>query len=169
MPVTCHKCGAEIQEDVTRLLKPGKIDNNDLFQKLFYAGLTHDEIADVFGVSRVAVTNKVKRDGLTKLQLDAQAYEARLSEELMDKIQLIMNQITADKINKASLNQLGTLMGILYDKRTQHERRGTPEISYVGVVHKLAPEDRDMLEGLMKKQTQKLLDQSRKQVQDDTN
>jgi transposase len=157
----CHVCDTEIDD---RLTKPGKLNDDDLFVKLFHGGLTHDEIASVYGVSRVAVTNRVKKLGLTKLSLDAQEYEARLSEELMDKIQIIMKQITADKIHKASLAQLGTLLGILYDKRSLHERRGTAEVSYVGHVHKFDKDQLDQLKQIMHTQTQKRIKESQDEV-----
>lgn len=142
--------------------KPGKIDNEALFTKLFYGEpLTHNEIADIFGVSRVAVTNKVNKLGLQRKLKDAQEYEQGLSEELMYKIQLIMNQISADKIQSASLSQLGVLLGILYDKRSQHDKRGVPEISYTGVVHSFDPKSLEQLKEIMQVETQKRLEHSR--------
>ena len=85
-----------------------------------------------------------------------------MGDDLMNKIQVIMNQITADKISKASLSQLGTLLGILYDKRQLHEKRGTPEISYVGVVHKFQDSSLEQLKEVMQVETAKRIEESRK-------
>ena len=157
--------GPEIVEALPSQLKDGNLKNESLFVKLFHGEpLTHDDIASIFGVSRVAVTNKVKKMGLQRVTATPEEYEAALSAELMNKIQLVMQQITADKINQASLSQLGVLLGILYDKRTQHEKRGLPEISYVGVVHKFDPKSLDQLKEIMGKETAKRLEESRKQT-----
>jgi predicted DNA-binding protein YlxM (UPF0122 family) len=148
--------------DEKRLRKDGNLKNEDLMTKLYYGTpLTHDEIADIFGVSRVAVTNKVKRLGLERKYETPKEYEAKMGDDLMNKIQVIMNQITADKISKASLSQLGTLLGILYDKRQLHEKRGTPEVSYVGVVHKFDPKSLESLKEVMQVETQKRLEESK--------
>ena len=145
-------------------LKPGNLANEELFVKLFHGEpLTHDEIADIFGVSRVAVTKKVAKMGLQRANKSPEEYEAALSNELMHKIQLIMQQISADKINKASLSQLGVLLGILYDKRNQHEKRGLPEISYVGVIHKFDPENLAQIKQIMTTETAKRLEEQRVQ------
>ena len=64
-------------------------------------------------------------------------------------------------ISKASLSQLGTLLGILYDKRQLHEKRGTPEISLVGMVHTFDPKSIDQLREVMGVETQKKLEESR--------
>lgn len=142
--------------------KDGNLKNEDLLVKLFYGEpLTHDEIADIFGVSRVAVTNKVNKLGLQRVAKSPEEYEADLSNELMLKIQLIMNQISADKINKASLSQLGTLLGILYDKRTLHDRKGTPEISYIGVIHKFDQSNLDQIRAIMQQETAKRIEEQR--------
>lgn len=144
-------------------LKPGKIDNESLFVKLFHGEpLTHDEIADIFGVSRVAVTNKVKKLELQRANKSPEEFEAALSGELMKKIQLVMNQLSADKINQASLSQLGVLLGILYDKRAQHEKRGLPEISYVGVVHAFDPKNLEQIRSVIAEETAKRLEESRR-------
>jgi predicted DNA-binding protein YlxM (UPF0122 family) len=149
-------------KDEKQLRKAGNLKDDQLFTKLYYGTpLTHDEIADIFGVSRVAVTNKVKKKGLERKYDTPKEYEAKMGDDLMNKIQVIMNQITADKISKASLSQLGTLLGILYDKRQLHEKRGTPEISYVGVVHKFDPKSLEQLKDVMKVETQKRIEESR--------
>ena len=158
-----------MSDDVTKIgkmeqksYKDGKLKNEELLTKLFYGTpLTHDEIADIFGVSRVAVTNKVRKLGLERKMETPAEYEQKMGDELMNKIQVIMGQITADKISKASLSQLGTLLGILYDKKQLHEKRGTPEISYVGVVHKFEPQSLEELRAVMGRETQKRLEESR--------
>jgi len=142
--------------------KDGNLKDEALMTKCYYGTpLTHDELATIFGVSRVAVTNKVKKLGLERKYETPAEYEAKMGDDLMNKIQVIMNQITADKISKASLSQLGTLLGILYDKRQLHEKRGTPEISYVGVVHKFDPKSLEQLKDVMKVETQKRIEESR--------
>lgn len=152
-----------MSDEVTQnQLKPGKLNNDKLLSKLFYGTpLTHDEIADIFGVSRVAVTNRVNKLGLLRKMKSTAEFEASLSDELMDKIQVVMNQLSADKIQQASLSQLGVLLGILYDKRSQHEKRGLPEVSYVGVVHKFDPDSIKQLKDVISTETQKRLEESR--------
>ena len=139
-----------------KLIRPGKIDNDDLFLKLFHGvPCTYDDIAGIFGVTPSSVSQKVKRMKLTRELKKPQEFEAELENNILNIMQMSIRNMTADKMDKASLNQLATLFGIFTDKLKQVRSQGMPEVSYVGVVHKFDPKSLAQLKEIMAQETQR--------------
>jgi hypothetical protein len=166
---TEHQPKKEKKELDPRLLKPGKIDNEGLLIKLFHAGLTHDEIADIFGVSRVAVTNRVKKLALAKADISPAEFEKAMPLEFMKVIQFIMSTYTADDLKRASLQQRNVILGTLFDKWEKLTSKGVPDTLLIGIkhIHDLGPGMIDALATAKEERNAKRIENRRKEVNDD--
>lgn len=84
--------------------------------------LTHQEIADEMGVSRVGVTRALQRIPPELLSgRTVEEYRQNRAKMFAGIQRMILQNITPDKLKNASLAQLGTLFGIFYDKeRLEH-------------------------------------------------
>lgn len=77
-------------------------------------GLTHAQAAEVLGISRSAVTARLRRIGYTPERV--RLYKTHRADILAWLQSQIVQHITPDKLKAASISQLGILLGILYDK-----------------------------------------------------
>jgi len=145
-------------------LKPGRIDDKHLFIKLFQGGLTHDEISKVFGVNRVSVTNMVARLGLNREKRDPQAFKAVMEDEMLIRMERILENLTPDKMTKATLSQLVMAFGVLFDKVRLHRGESTANVA-VANVHKMDPKALDSIRKIIQEQTREKLESARKQYQ----
>jgi len=139
--------------DLTRLMKPGKIDDKGMFSRLYAAGLTHDEIAGFFGVSRESVTKMASRMDLVRETANPLLFQERMQEEMLIRMEAILKYMTPDKMNKASLSQLVLAFGILMDKVRLTRGESTQNIAAVNV-HKLDSKDIDKIRDIIQKHTQ---------------
>ena len=135
-----------------RILRPGCIDNKNMFARLFGAGFTHEEIAAHFGVSRIAVTKMVKRMGLERKLVDPLEFQNRLQDEILIRMENIMRSITPDKMNNASLSQLIMAFGILYDKMRLGRGESTSNVASLNI-HKIDPGDLTKIKEVIRKHT----------------
>jgi len=95
---------------------------------------THTEIAQQMGVSRPAVTKALAKLPPSLLASnDVKTYRRHRADIFADFQRLILTYITPDKLKGASINQLGTLFGIVYDKEKLERGQAT---QHVAVMHK---------------------------------
>ena len=134
------------------LLKPGTINDKTRFVRLFEAGFTHDEIADIFGVSRVAVTNMVTRMDLIREAANPSLFQEKMQEEILIRMEAILKYMTPEKMNKASLSQLIMAFGVLYDKMRLQRGESTSNVASLSV-HKIDVQDLDKIKDIIKKHT----------------
>lgn len=115
--------------------KEGRV-NKPLLKRLFDANFTHQEIADLMGVGRVTITNMVNKLGLKREQLSPDEFRRQMSSKMLDKMNQLLSEMDANKIDKASLSQLIVAFGTLFDKVRLHEGQSTENVA-VGHIHKL--------------------------------
>jgi hypothetical protein len=139
--------------DMSRMLKPGKIDDKGMFTRLYAAGLTHDEIASFFGVSRESVTKMASRMDLVRETANPLLFQERMQEEMLIRMEAILKYMTPDKMNKASLSQLVLAFGILMDKVRLTRGESTQNIAAINV-HKLDGKDIEKIRDIIQKHTQ---------------
>lgn len=136
------------------LIKPGKINDKDRFKRLFAAGLTHEEIADFFGVSRVAVTYMVKRLQLENPKYTPEEFKARMEHEMLERMQKVLGSMSHDKIERASLSQLIMTFGILFDKVRLNRGESTQNVASLNL-HKIDPKALESIKQIIAIQTEK--------------
>lgn len=143
------------------LLKPGKIDDKTKLKRLHMAGLNHDEIAEFFGVSRVAVTKMVGKMGLDCPKYTPEEFKARMEHEMLERMNKLLGSMTPDKIASASLSQLIMAFGILYDKVRLQRGESTQNVAALNV-HKLDPKALEAIKAVIDMETNKKLAEARK-------
>lgn len=143
------------------LLKPGKIDDKTKLKRLHMAGLNHDEIAEFFGVSRVAVTKMVGKMGLEAPKYTPEEFKGRMEHEMLDRMNKLLGSMSADKIASASLSQLIMAFGILYDKVRLQRGESTQNVAALNV-HKLDPKALEAIKAVIDMETTKKLVEARK-------
>jgi hypothetical protein len=136
------------------LIKPGKINDKDRFKRLFAAGLTHEEIADFFGVSRVAVTYMAKRLKLENPKYTPEEFKARMEHEMLERMQKVLGSMSHDKIERASLSQLIMTFGILFDKVRLNRGESTQNVASLNL-HKIDPKALESIKQIIAIQTEK--------------
>jgi len=123
--------------------------------------LSHQEIADNMGCSRVAVTRALQRVPEWVLKdRDVEVYKRDRADILAAAQQTILQHITPDKLKIASLQQLGTLFGIFYDKERLDRGHATANIAVISE-HKLDEETRKLIYKAIETRTQALLNKSK--------
>jgi transposase len=148
------------------LLKPGCINDKNLLVRLFSAGFTHEEIAQIFGVSRPNVTKMIARMDLVRETADPVLFQERMHEEILVRMEALLKYITPEKMNKASLSQLIMAFGTLYDKMRLHRGESTANVASLNV-HKIDVKDLDKIRDIIKKHTDTKLKEARKGYEDD--
>jgi transposase len=148
-----------------KLIKPGKINDKELFVRLYSAGLTHDEIASFFGVSREAVTRMAGRMDLVRESANPALFQEKMQEEMLIRMEAMLNYMSPEKMSKASLSQLIMAFGILYDKVRLQRGESTQNVAAVNI-HKLEPETLNIFRDLIAKRTQDKLKTVRKQYEE---
>ena len=143
------------------LMKPGKIDDKGMFTRLYIAGLTHEEIASYFGVSREAVSKMVARMDLVRETTNPSLFQQRMEEEILIRMESIMRYMTPDKMTKASLSQLVMALGILYDKLRLQRGESTHNVANLNI-HAFGEEDLSKIRDIIQKRTQDKLKKTKK-------
>jgi predicted DNA-binding protein YlxM (UPF0122 family) len=143
--------------DISRLMKPGRIHDKGMLSRLFMAGLTHDEIADYFGVSREAVTKMISRMNLDRDATNPAIFQEQLQNEMLIRMEAILKYMTPEKMNKASLAQLIMAFGTLFDKVRLTRGESTQNVAAINI-HKLDSADLEKIRDVIKKHTQAKLE-----------
>ena len=143
--------------DMDRLVELAK------FQKDDGTYMSHQEIADNMGCARPTVTRALQRIPPWIIGVkDLDAYKRKRADVFAQAQQLILDYITPDKLKGASLQQLGTLFGIFYDKERLELGKATSHVAEVSV-RMLDSETKKLIEQAIQNRTKVLLDQSKKQ------
>jgi hypothetical protein len=163
MPLVLRK-----QEQIARvcelapehLIKPGKINDKSKLKRLFMAGLTHEEIAEFFGVHRTAVTLAVKKLQLENPKYTPEQFKARMEHEMLDRMQKVLGLMTTDKIERASLSQLIMTFGILFDKVRLNRGESTQNVASLNL-HKIDTKALESIKQIIALQTEKKMKETK--------
>lgn len=148
-----------------QLIKPGKIDDKSKFKRLFMAGLTHDEIAEFFGVGRTAVTYMVRRLKLEPARYSPEEFKARMEHEMLARMQKLLGFMTTDKIEKASLSQLIMTFGILFDKVRLQRGESTQNVASLNL-HKIDSKALESIKQIIALQTEKKIKETKQKYEE---
>jgi hypothetical protein len=145
--------------DMDRLVELARETNDD---GTFYS---HQEIADKMACSRVAVTRALQRIPPWVLKdRDVSTFKRDRADLFAMAQQLILQHITADKLKAASLQQLGTLFGIMYDKERLERGQATQHVAEISEL-KLDKDTMDLLKQAIQSRTKAILGKVNKQNQ----
>jgi len=145
-----------------------KIDESELIRlaqerKADGRQLTHAEIAEELNVSRPAVTKALAKIPPSVLgSRDVQEFRANRPQIFAEVQRAIIRHITPEKLKKASLNQLGTLFGIFYDKERLEMGQATAHIEALNV-HMIDPKALKAIKDAIKISTTKKLETAREE------
>jgi len=114
--------------------------------------------AEELGVSRSAIVQRKEALPKGALIQDIAEFKAKRADLFADLQLKAMGQITADKLSKASIQQLSTFIGTMYDKERLENNQSTENVAHK-VQQGLSKEDRAYFKELMDKRTQSLIDQ----------
>jgi len=152
----CSECGRPL----------GRIDD-DLLIKLFTGDLTHDDISQIFGVSRVAVTKRVKKLALEKSDMTLEEFKSGKLDHLYRLAMHAYKSMTPSEIEKASLNQKVVLFGTIFDKIDKVENRGEVDsLKLIGVkhIHELGPGFQEAISGAIEQRNARRMEDARKRI-----
>jgi hypothetical protein len=148
-----------------QLIKPGRIDDKSKFKRLFMAGLTHEEIAEFFGVGRLSVTAMAKRMQLEAPKYTPEEFKARMESEMLARMQKVLGFMTTDKIERASLSQLIMTFGILFDKVRLNRGESTQNVASLNL-HKVDPKALESIKQIIALQTEKKMKETKQKYED---
>ena len=134
-----------------------KFDDQELIAALTLHKGNVTYAAEELGVTRAAVIKRKKTipDGvLAETVTEFRTQRADIFARLQ---QVLLQHITPAKLKGASLAQIGTLLGIMYDKERLEKNLSTENIAH-NHYEQLDQVDRKMLQELVKKRTKKKLD-----------
>ena len=143
------------------LVRQGTINDIVKFKRLFQLGLTHEEIAEFFGVSREVVTIRVKKLGLERIKYTPTEFKHNMETELLGRMQKILNSMSDDKVERASLSQLIMAFGIMFDKMRLMRGESTQNVAALNV-HALDPTALESIREIIGQQTAKKLAAAKK-------
>lgn len=86
--------------------------------------------AEALGVSRTAIIKRKRELPEGALDPDIESFRAKRANILASIQRMLLMQLTPKKIGRASLNQIGTLFGILYDKERLEKNLATEYIAH---------------------------------------
>lgn len=119
--------------------KRRKIDQQELIalataRKGDGSPFTQEEIARHLGVTRPAVTKALKQIPPSVLNShDVNTFRNNRADIFAEFQRLILTYITPEKLKGSSINQLGTLFGIVYDKERLEKGQATSHIAQVNM------------------------------------
>jgi hypothetical protein len=108
--------------------------------------------AKELGVTRAAVHNRIDTLPQGVLTRDLSEFRRNRADTFADIQKIILQYITPEKLKQASLQQLGTLFGIMYDKERLEQNLSTENIAHKHAQN-LSDADRDALKKLVKDMT----------------
>jgi len=107
-------------------------------------GLTYQEIATIFGVTKSAVSERLT--GYIAENIDVQGFKTHRAEILAGKQAEIIKSLTDDDIKKSSPYQRVGMFGILYDKERLERGQSTANVAYADYSRDLKEMDREIVE-----------------------
>lgn len=152
------------------MARKSKINEQDVLN-LYATGKTHQEIADTLKVSRGSVTKVLLRLREERPELfqvvSTSEYRKSESDKLAEGRRLVVERIM-QKLKSGqdiSLNQLGTIFGILFDKDRLLRGEATEHVAHASYAQ-LDDKSRKVIGNAVKELTQHMLDESRKRHQE---
>lgn len=144
--------------DMDRLVDLAKTQHDD------GTYLSQQEIADKMGCSRPAVTRALQRVPPWILQnRDIEKFKVDRADIFAQAQQLILQFITPDKLRAASIQQLGTLFGIFYDKERLERGQATQHVAEISEL-KLDKDTMMFIQKAIEARTKSILESSTKKV-----
>ena len=117
--------------------KRRKIDQQELIalataRKGDGSPFTHAEMARHLGVTRPAITKALKQIPPSILHShDVHTFRQNRADIFAEMQRLILTYMTPEKMKGASLNQLGTMFGIIYDKERLEKGQATQHVAQI--------------------------------------
>lgn len=131
-----------------------KFTDEDLIQALTVHEGNISKAAQELDVTRAAVKKRVNSLPAGVFLTDLNQFRMKRADTFADIQRRILQHITPEKLAKASLNQLGTLLGIFYDKERLEQNLSTENIAH-DMVKRIDPKDMGMLKEYIKKTTER--------------
>jgi hypothetical protein len=130
--------------------------------------LSHQEISDRMGCSRVAVTRAIQRVPEWQIkERDLEQFKRERADIFAAAQQLVLKYLTHDKLKKASPQQIATLMAIFYDKERLERGKATQHVANLTDIQ-LDKETKKLLQEAIVSRTKAMLDKtSIKQIGND--
>lgn len=107
-----------------------KFTNTDLIVALNLHDGNVTRAAEELGVSRAAIIKRRKQLPSGCLSKDLTQFRQKRADIFAEIQKMILMYITPDKLAKSSLQQLGTLFGIMYDKERLEQNLATEHIAH---------------------------------------
>ena len=133
-----------------------KFTDTDLIVALNIHGGNVTKAAEELGVSRAAVIKRRKNLPAGVLAPDIKEFRVKRADIFAEVQKLALQYITPDKLKKASLQQLATLLGVMYDKERLEKGLATEHIARVNY-DVLDKETKKQLKEFTKNYTEKKL------------
>ena len=133
-----------------------KFDDAELIAALNLHNNNVSRTADELGVTRAAVIKRRNTlpDGV--IAKTVEEFRTRRADTFARLQQILLQHITPKKLKGASLAQIGTLFGIMYDKERLEKNLSTENIAH-NHYEQLDTIDKAMLKELVERRTQKKL------------
>jgi hypothetical protein len=149
-----------------KLLRPGRIDDKNMLARMYEANFTHEEIALHFGVSREAVTKMLGRLDLHRERANPAEFQEKMQNEILIRMENMLQYMSPEKMNKASLSQLIIAFGTLYDKYRLNRGESTENIATLNI-HKIGESDISKIRDIIAKVTEEKLNKVRQEYTKD--
>lgn len=111
--------------------------------------------AEELGVTRDAVQKRKALLPKGALAMDLDTYKKTRADIFADFQRTLLQYVTPEKMKSASLQQIGTLFGIMYDKERLEKNLATEHIAHV-MQSKLSEEDKADLRELIAAKTKRM-------------
>jgi hypothetical protein len=107
-----------------------KFTDIELITALDYHKGNVTRVAEALGVSRAAVIKRKKKIPEGIITPDVETFRQERANIFASIQQALLRYITPDKLKHASLQQIGTLFGIMYDKERLEKNQATDFIAH---------------------------------------
>ncbi|MHA2068554.1 MAG: helix-turn-helix domain-containing protein [Candidatus Thorarchaeota archaeon] len=137
-----------------------KFSDVDLIAALNISNNNVTQAAKILGVTPLAVRKRRNElpDGVLADKIDD--FRTHRADTFAQMQQIILRYITPDKLRKSSLQQLGTLFGIFYDKERLETGKPTEQIAHAHL-SKMHPDDMKLLKQMIQQKTQRRLEKAK--------
>ena len=119
-----------------------RIDLNRALRLRFHNNMSITEIADVFGVTKQAVSKRLKP--YTQTSGNIEEFKKYKSDMLHEKQFAMLRELTPDKIKSMSAYQLTGMFSMLYDKTRLEDGESTENVSIDEINQRLRERQREI-------------------------
>ena len=157
----------EGEEIVYKMGRKAKINDLELIY-LYGMKLTHDEIAEKLGVTRSSVTNRLSKLKQESPELliakDVQEFRKQETDDLANMRRMILaalkQKLVKTNLSQVSLQQLGAIYGILFDKDRLLRGEATEHIAHA-TYNQLDDKTRKVIGDAVKQLTDQMMTEAR--------